>query len=117
MRQRESVVSLPKWLQSPELGQSEAGNQELLQGLPCGCKSSSTWGPSSDATSSRDLDWEWSSWVLNQCPNGMLVLQAAALFTMACCRPYLQFLKQDRQGQGGKYRNLETEITSLNISC
>ena len=75
-----STGSLPKWPQRPELRRSEARSQELLPGLPCGCRGPRV-GPSSIAFPghSRELDQKWSSWVSNQRPYGMLALQARAL--------------------------------------
>nr|XP_051707160.1 DNA polymerase iota isoform X6 [Oryctolagus cuniculus] len=50
-----SAGSLCKWLQWLELCQSEARSQELLLGLPCGCRGPRIWAI--QRWNSRDLNW------------------------------------------------------------
>ena len=52
-----SAGSLPRWPQQPEIRQSKARRQELLLGLPHGCRGPSAWASSTAFPDhSRELD-------------------------------------------------------------
>nr|XP_051712195.1 UDP-N-acetylglucosamine transferase subunit ALG14 homolog isoform X1 [Oryctolagus cuniculus] len=68
--------------------QSKPGSRSFFRVYHMGAGAQAL-GPSAIAFPghSRELDWKWSSWNLNQCPYGMLALQVAALPTMPQHQP------------------------------
>lgn len=68
---------IPQVIAAIRAGLGRTKNQELYIGFPLGRKGPSTWTNFHCFSRyiSRELDWNCSSWDLNQCPHVMLALQ------------------------------------------